>query len=686
MSVLCKRCEVIRLNDAEHNGFVQVAQSGKTYLGFEFQEHKGRLFLDYELKDSFPDLPVLSRSSLQGCTLCTLLKDEITKFRTETWRSIQQQTDLFIHKLLYSMSHTMESDEVLHRCSLEALLVHFKLSHPTNPNDQSSHALRLDIQAEPTDPCTPWLSIPRAPVEKDILSERGIRRLNQLKDIAFSIPNLPPILEHPRLPTRLIDVGLRGLGKSEEEPRLVVTSDYPPLRSKIESHHYIALSYCWGPPEKALQQLKTEILTLKNRLHQIPFTEFPKAHQDAIKLCRALSVRYIWIDSLCIIQDDTDDWEREAAQMGNVYANAYLTVCAAQGDSCLDGFLQRPRVNFNDYFNPNPPPPNPYRWTVGSRKPYKEDVNQCSWNGRGWTFQEFLLSPRILLFGKSMVHYLLSSRHGNTKESEEQMLSDWQGLVTDYSRRSLTYSNDILPAVSALAKLWAGKVEGEYLAGVFSSNLHRDLLWAHEGMRTPAEFLNQRPEQYTAPSWSWASQSDSISWVWHAVTTFKPEFHLMEGKVSPKGLDPYGRVKSGHLLLSTKIQKIPITRLQRGPEFLGYIFPYKLVSEDGTPLAYVRFDWRSPNSEAPKDPDTGEECENGPVDQLLMVLISSKVTEEWYKRAGSLTYQDLLWGLLVLPTSTPGEYRRAGVFFTEASGQCGRAFWDQCSTQEVKLV
>lgn len=599
------------------------------------------------------------------------------------------------------------------------------------------------------DPCTRWLSIPRAPVVKDILSERGMRRLNQLKDIAFSIPNLPPILEHPRLPTRLIDVGLRGLGKSDEEPRLVVTSDYPPLRSKIESHHYIALSYCWGPPEKASQQLKTEILTFKNRLHQIPFTEFPKAHQDAIKLCRALGVRYIWIDSLCIIQDDTDDWEREAAQMGSVYANAYLTVCAAQGDSCLDGFLQRPspshvidvpftssldpafsgtfsifassptddyvqtdifkRVNFNDYFNPNPPPPNPYRWTVGSRKPYKEDVNQCSWNGRGWTFQEFLLSPRILLFGKSMVHvcsgnvlirsedamgnssnegpkYLLSSRHGNTKESEEQMLLDWQGLVTDYSRRSLTHSNDILPAVSALAKLWAGKVEGEYLAGVFSSNLHRDLLWAHEGMRTPAEFLNQRPEQYTAPSWSWASQSDSISWVWHAVTAFNPEFHLVEGKVSPKGLDPYGRVKSGHLLLSTKIQKIPTTRLQRGPEFLGYIFPYKLVSEDGTPLAYVRFDWRSPNSEAPKDPGTGEECEDGPVDQLLMVLISRKVTEEWYKRGGSLTYQDLLLGLLVLPTSTPGEYRRAGVFFTEASGQCGRAFWDQCGTQEVKLV
>ncbi|KAL3293535.1 HET-domain-containing protein [Colletotrichum asianum] len=150
MSVLCKQCEVIRLNDAEHNGFVQVAKSGKTYLGFEFQESTGRLFLEYELKDSFPDLPVLSRSSLKGCILCTLLKDEITKFRTETWRSIQQQTDLFIHKLLYSMSYTGESDEVLHRYSLEALLVHFKLSHPTNPDDQSSHALRLDIQAEPT--------------------------------------------------------------------------------------------------------------------------------------------------------------------------------------------------------------------------------------------------------------------------------------------------------------------------------------------------------------------------------------------------------------------------------------------------------------------------------------------------------------------------------------------------------
>lgn len=63
--------------------------------------------------------------------------------------------------------------------------------------------------------------------------------------------------------------------------------------------------------------------------------------QDAIKTCRSLSISYLWIDALCITQDDPLDWERESASVGLIYLNAYLTICALSSDSCTGSFLDR---------------------------------------------------------------------------------------------------------------------------------------------------------------------------------------------------------------------------------------------------------------------------------------------------------------------------------------------------------
>lgn len=138
-------------------------------------------------------------------------------------------------------------------------------------------------------------------------------------------------------PTRLLD-----LGESDtDEVRLIETRDGHCVSS------YVALSYCWGPADAARTQLKTESHTLQKRKHGIPNQIMSRVMQDAIKTTRLLSLRYLWIDALCIVQDDNDDWEKEAASMGQVYSNAALTLCALSSSSCHEGFLQRTSAVFS---------------------------------------------------------------------------------------------------------------------------------------------------------------------------------------------------------------------------------------------------------------------------------------------------------------------------------------------------
>jgi hypothetical protein len=101
---------------------------------------------------------------------------------------------------------------------------------------------------------------------------------------------------------------------------------------------YFALSYCWG---KSLP-LTTNKANLEKHMQDggIQFSEIPRTLQDAFFLVRYLGYRYIWVDCLCIVQDDKTDWQREAARMGDVYSSAYLTIAATRASHSDEGFLQ----------------------------------------------------------------------------------------------------------------------------------------------------------------------------------------------------------------------------------------------------------------------------------------------------------------------------------------------------------
>jgi len=144
---------------------------------------------------------------------------------------------------------------------------------------------------------------------------------------------------------------------------------------------------------------------MADRIARIPSKEMPQNFQDAAIVARTFGMEYIWIDSLCIIQDDQQDWETEAASMCAVYEHAYLTIVATSADS-HEGFLKRTpsrlivmpfpisaALNGVFYIDPDP------------RNVIYDLVESSKWNKRGWTFQERVLSPRLLHFTKKAVYF-----------------------------------------------------------------------------------------------------------------------------------------------------------------------------------------------------------------------------------------------------------------------------------------
>jgi hypothetical protein len=108
---------------------------------------------------------------------------------------------------------------------------------------------------------------------------------------------------------------------------------------------YACLSHCWGQH----RPVTTTKATLASFIADgIAWADMPATFRDAITLAEKLGIFYIWIDSLCIVQDDLDDWTRESLSMAGIYANGCLTIAAASAASCSEGFRIRspqPRVS-----------------------------------------------------------------------------------------------------------------------------------------------------------------------------------------------------------------------------------------------------------------------------------------------------------------------------------------------------
>lgn len=134
---LCKRCKILELDDKKLGGRIETSKSGERYVSFGSSK---RLLLDYELKDSFPELPQLSASASSGCAVCANLKKRLVDFANDKGKG---KNDLFIHKACYWIRHETSYPDI--KPWLEALWVFFKFEE-----DKYLHALRFEINAEPT--------------------------------------------------------------------------------------------------------------------------------------------------------------------------------------------------------------------------------------------------------------------------------------------------------------------------------------------------------------------------------------------------------------------------------------------------------------------------------------------------------------------------------------------------------
>jgi hypothetical protein len=294
------------------------------------------------------------------------------------------------------------------------------------------------------------------------------------------------------LPTRVLDVHDLETIKLRE--------------SSGEKAQYIALSHCWG----ACRTFMTTRETIGQMRSGFSLAEAPKTFQDAIVVTRLLGIRYLWIDCLCIIQEDVVDWTYEGSKMAEVYGNAYLTITAANSDDDSKGFLAlRPfdyyPLKFTSAFNQSE------IIYLQAWSPYDSDrelVDTEPVDTRGWTLQEQYLSPRNLIFGTDQItwrckHAILNeglTESGQQKASRRVTNlknSSWEDLVIAFCKRSLTFDEDTLPAMAGIASQMAKSKGGRYCAGLWWEDMPACLLFVQNTESSPSE--------YRAPSWSWAA-------------------------------------------------------------------------------------------------------------------------------------------------------------------------------------
>lgn len=194
-------------------------------------------------------------------------------------------------------------------------------------------------------------------------------------------------------PTRLIYVG-------HADPEVLRLY----LPHENEGVKYTALSHRWGehPPSKDNPRFCTTDGNLSTRLDGFSVSKLPKTFQDAVRVTRELGIEYLWIDSLCIIQWNADDWKREAGRMEDVFASAYCTIAATSAVDSNAGFLAR--NSSAEYVRVQDAAGNQV-CICTHMDDFEKDVEQAGLNKRAWVMQERVLAKRTIHFSANQTYW-----------------------------------------------------------------------------------------------------------------------------------------------------------------------------------------------------------------------------------------------------------------------------------------
>ncbi|KAF8856288.1 HET-domain-containing protein [Acephala macrosclerotiorum] len=287
---------------------------------------------------------------------------------------------------------------------------------------------------------------------------------------------------------------------------------------------YVALSYVWG----LTKNYTTEISNI--RIHQQQgsletfLDEIPKVIRDAMDLVRRLGLRYLWVDSLCIVQNSKRSWTLNARMMNVIYGNAHLTICAADGADAWFGLRALDTSGHSTTQHIAECAPG-VRLMVSQLA--ETGINASVWNTRAWTFQERLLSKRCLIFTDGRVFFqcrsatmsedLVSESHGagwslDLAKALPQILHElkrrpirvYMNCMSRYSERQLTKAKDILAAFNGVSNMISDIMLSPFIFGLPSSHFDLALLWAP---LSPVSRRVQGPKEdfqdLVFPSWSW---------------------------------------------------------------------------------------------------------------------------------------------------------------------------------------
>jgi hypothetical protein len=528
----------------------------------------------------------LMASAEEGCELCMLIRDRSQK------GNLTDQIDqnkciryLFCDRTSHSILYFVQGNGLFPN-------VHARLNVCTTEGTSSSSSgleelYRILILKFELDD-TAAKEIPQRPMYHDVSSIAFFEDVARWITICETNHSECLGREEKLLPTRVIDVG---------------DEKHDPFLSISNGRHgsWITLSHCWG----GTQPVKTELSTLHDRSMKLPLEELPPLFKDAVIVTRNLGYRYLWIDSLCIIQDSTDDWIRESANMGYVYSNCVLTIAAEASPNSTFGLFQSP----NEGRKPD------LSRLVRTRCHSSEkclqgqlfcdsraDISAMDSRGplsrRCWALQENVLAPRILRFAKQQVWWQcrgaqwnerwpsphqygsnawnidlpLQINQGLLKSADKACFNNetfehlglWYRLVNDYSARMITFETDKLPAISGVAKAAQRSIQQEYKAGLWLNDIIEGLLWSSSG---PGAV---KAVEYVAPSWSWAS----INFSSMAARQYYPGTIYFNGygnsrlksnntlskviaiSVSNVGNDPFAQVVDGSLRIQGPCQTI----------------------------------------------------------------------------------------------------------------------------------
>lgn len=295
--------------------------------------------------------------------------------------------------------------------------------------------------------------------------------------------------------------------------------------------------------------------------------DLSRTFRDAVIATRELKFRYLWIDSLCILQDSDEDWKRQSVQMCTIYQRAIFTIMAAHasgGDVGLfvnrDGLAQLPfRLRLKRSNNED----DTISAVFLSLSRMSADLSfSLPLFTRAWVLQEQAISrARLIYYGEQVLWECQSARgsercpNGGSQVSNlheftraitsngdpfmelrtrdakgftESLHSQWCVLVENYMQRGITHTTDRLIAVDGLAQAIRQQTSNLYLAGLWRDQLVMGLMWyipwdagnslQWDGTRKSPTYLSSRHKVSLAPSWSWAAVTYPVEWPWsHAI-------------------------------------------------------------------------------------------------------------------------------------------------------------------------